>query len=155
MAILGKSRLNSSRSEFAEWVSQRKPETQKRYWRAYNSYWAKEYKATGRGPPKPRAGVATRAPSPAGYHREGPGEGAIVKEGGGNRFVIVVRAEYKRGKKREERYYSIIKGNTHLDAQDLEEIIDTVRLEYNVGGGKITLVPVQTIDRWNRSRVVF
>jgi hypothetical protein len=90
MAVLGKNRLNSPRSEIAKFVSTKSPETQKRYWRAYNSHWARKFKQTGEAPPTWQVKEPVRT-GPT-YHREGPAEGAIVREGEGNRYAVVVKA---------------------------------------------------------------
>ncbi len=153
MAVLGKNRLAMPRDEFEAWASQRKPETRKRYLREYNAYHRQK---PSQKVPKGKKSVKGKLAKPkkAGYHRQGPGVGPIIKEGEGNRYAIVVKAEYKRKNKMEERYYSILKGNTNLSDDDLAEVIDQLRIDYHVGGSRVRLVPVQTVDRFLGTRVI-
>ena len=162
MAVLGKSRLNTSRSEFTEFVSGKKPETQARYWREYNSYWSKAYKADGSSPPMRKAQPATlRKPGPK-YQKTNdslgrPSNAVFRRSDSGNRYAIVVKAEFTRGRKKEVRHYSIVKGNTVLDDEDLGQIMDSLQMQYGLGDSKVNMSLVQTVDRWNpsESRVRF
>ncbi|MDD4972485.1 MAG: hypothetical protein PHT07_23895 [Paludibacter sp.] len=157
MSALGKSRLNTSRSEFTEFVSGKKPETQARYWREYNKHWATEFKTSGTSPPARHSPEIRGKPSYEQRTEEGKAKAVFQRQETGNRYAIVVKAEFTRGRKKEVRHYSIIKGSTMLDDDDLDKIVDSLQKQYAVGDAKIKMSLVQTVDRWNphQSRVVF
>jgi hypothetical protein len=150
MAVLGKSRLASSRSEFAEFVADKKPATQQRYWREYNKNWETQYRETGKTP-----GMGGQVTEPKkGYSRPDSEKGVFRKKEGGNRYAIVAEVKFKRNGVEYKRHYAVIKGNTELDREDEEQILNTFRGDYKVNG-KVTLSVKQTIDRLTNERVKF
>jgi len=139
MAVLSSKRLASSRADFATFVSGKKEATQARYWREYNRF----------NPPQelPRIRPSGRyAPSKVPYERSSD-TASFTRKDGGNRYAIVVKAEFTRGRKKEIRHYSIVKGNTGLDNDDLDRIEQDLRIEYNVRG-KVNFSITQTVDRF-------
>lgn len=150
MAVLGKSRLASSRSEFAEFVADKKPATQQRYWREYNKNWETQYRETGKTP-----GMGGEVTQPkTGYSRPDSEKGVFRKIGGGNRYAVVAEATFKRNGVEYKRHYAIIKGNTDLDSDDEEQILHTLRGDYKING-QISLSISQTVDRLLNRRVKF
>lgn len=154
MAVLGKKRLESSRSEFARFVEGKSEATQARYWRAYNSYWKKEYEQ-GRTPPdtrgvQPSQVYQQRRPV---YERDTSGL-AVSQRSGGNRYAVVSEVKYKLDGKVHTATFAVHKGNTRLDDADIREITAGMKDRYKLEG-VVDISVLQVVDRLNRVRVPY
>ncbi len=154
MAVLGKKRLESSRSEFARFTEGKSEATQARYWRAYNAYWKKEYEQ-GRTPPDTRGEQRATAyqPRQVAYERDTSGL-AVSQRSGGNRYAVVSEVKYKLDGKVHTATFAIHKGNTRLDDADIREIIAGMKDRYKLEG-VVDISVLQVVDRLNRVRVPY